>query len=73
MANEIWFRCTAVAVQVGFGAVRGHFSRQVAREPVARGRAQARDRMYYRLMAAAFFLPFEYALTSWLDFAHVRP
>jgi protein-S-isoprenylcysteine O-methyltransferase Ste14 len=71
-ANEIWFRCTAVAVQLSFGAVRGHFSRQAAREPVAAGRAQARDRMYYRLMAAVYFLPFAYAFTPWLDFAHAQ-
>jgi len=43
-ANEIWFRCTSVAVQVAFGAVRGHFSKRVSREPVAMGRAQTRDR-----------------------------
>jgi protein-S-isoprenylcysteine O-methyltransferase Ste14 len=70
--NELWFRCTTVAVQVGFGVVRGHFSKRVAREPVATGRAQARDRMYYRLTAALYFVPFVYALTPWLDFAHVR-
>ena len=70
-ANEIWFRCTSVAVQVGFGAVRGYFSNRVEREPVATGRAQTRDRMYYRLMVTVYFLPFAYALTPWLDFAHV--
>jgi protein-S-isoprenylcysteine O-methyltransferase Ste14 len=27
--------------------------------------------MYYRLMVAVYLLPFAYALTPWLDFAHV--
>lgn len=70
--NEIWFRYTAATVQLSFGAVRGYFSRRVGREPVATGRAQARDRMYYRLMVAVYFLPIAYALTHWSDFAHVR-
>jgi protein-S-isoprenylcysteine O-methyltransferase Ste14 len=69
--SELCFRCTTVAVQVAFAAVRGHFSKRVSREAVAAGRAQARDRFFYRLMATVYFLPFAYGLTPWLDFAHV--
>jgi protein-S-isoprenylcysteine O-methyltransferase Ste14 len=69
-ANEIWFRYTSVAVLVSFFGVRGYYSKRVVREPVATGRAQTRDRIYYRLMAAVYILPFAYALTPWLDFAH---
>jgi len=70
-ADEILFRYTSAAVMVRFMMVRGYFSRRLGREPVATGRAQVRDRTYYRLMAAVYILPFAYALTSWLDFAHV--
>jgi protein-S-isoprenylcysteine O-methyltransferase Ste14 len=54
-----------------FMMVRGYFSRRAGREPVATGRAQVRDRMYYRLMVVVYILPFGYALTPWLDFSHV--
>jgi protein-S-isoprenylcysteine O-methyltransferase Ste14 len=70
-ANEILFRYASAAVMVTFMMVRGYFSRRVGREPVATGRAQVRDRMYYRLMVVVYILPFAYALTSWLDFSHV--
>jgi Putative protein-S-isoprenylcysteine methyltransferase len=71
VADEMLFRYTSAAVMVSFMLVRGHFSRRLGREPVATGRAQVRDRTYYRLMVAVYILPFAYALTSWLDFAHV--
>jgi len=71
VADEILFRYTSAAVMVSFMLVRGYFSRRLGGEPVATGRAQVRDRTYYRLMVAVYILPFAYALTSWLDFAHV--
>ena len=46
-ANEILFRYTSAAVMGTFMMVRGYFSRRLGGEPVASGRAQVRDRMYY--------------------------
>lgn len=69
--NEILFRCVSIALLVSFFAVRAYFSRRVEREPIATGRTQARDRLYYKLITACYLLTFMYALTLWLDFAHV--
>jgi protein-S-isoprenylcysteine O-methyltransferase Ste14 len=70
-SNEILFRYASIAVIVSFIAVRGYFSHRVRVEPVATGRSQTRDRRYYLLVGAVYFLTFAYALTPGLDFAHV--
>ena len=69
--NEILFRCVAVALLVSFIAVRNYYRRRVESEPVATGRAQARDKLCYQSISVSYMLTFVYALTHWLDFAHV--
>ena len=70
--HETMFRCATATILVSFAIVRAYYGRRVARESVETGRAQNRDRSYYRVIGGTYMLTFAYLLTPWLDFAHIR-
>lgn len=70
-ANETVFRYASLAVLASFFTLRAHFARRLKSERVMTGRAQKRDLTYYQLVGVTYLLTFVYALTPWLDIAHV--